>query len=87
MSREQSWTEIRLNYIVSEKRGREVEEKEQKIKNEKFRDKAIIEKKIQWIKNMNFWPIILGSVPNEYCISIYFPFHCQYEQASSWIWL
>ena len=24
MSREQSWTEMRLNYIVSEKKGREI---------------------------------------------------------------
>ena len=87
MSREQNWTGRRLNYIVSEKKGREVEEEEEKIKNEKFRDKAIIEMKIQWIKNMNFWPIILDSVHKKYCISIYFLFHCQYEQASSWIWL
>ena len=45
---------MRLNYIVSEKKGREVEEEEEKIKNEKFRDKAIIEMKIQCIRYMNF---------------------------------
>ena len=33
MSREQNWTGMSVNYIVNEKKGREVEEKVEKIKN------------------------------------------------------